>query len=167
MLTCLRNVSSGMAPNQSRLFRKMGLGMSWWLLCASNRSNRVCMLCTLCSMCSSDKMGRSALFPGPPSAPWLVYRRKCLCCSDMQFDQFLHKLVLSSSSWLCLMVWTWQRDTHRQGCADEVQVQQQGLGEQCDWQAATCFLWRGRIWSCEEHTVLLHVLSGTGSSVGT
>ena len=61
--TCLRNVSKGMVPNQSKLFNSTGSEMPCSPVWDSNRCSRACMLCTLCSMLSSDSMGRSALLP--------------------------------------------------------------------------------------------------------
>lgn len=61
--TCLRNVSKGMVPNQSKLLSRTGSGMPCSPFWDSNRCSRACMFCTLCSMLSSDNMGRSALLP--------------------------------------------------------------------------------------------------------
>ena len=72
--TCLRNVSKGMVPNQSKLFNRTGSGMPCSPLCDSNRCSRACMLCTLCSMLSSESMGRSALLP--------VCKKTCTLAED-------------------------------------------------------------------------------------
>lgn len=88
--TCLRNVSKGMVPNQSRLFSRTGSGVPCPPPCDSNRCRRACMLWTLCSMLASDNMGRSALLPAS--------RHDChLLCFCLRIESILS----GTTPWWC------------------------------------------------------------------